>query len=304
MKIRTLAVLLAVLLLAACSRELVIPEVSGSDVPPPSSSQEEPVIHPLYPPIDEPQPAPELPPIPMTVDYAALSSYSTTPVKWGPGVHKDELGRSLACVDLQKKYGDMGAHFMGSDTGIITLTFDQGYENGFTPAILDTLKEKEVQAIFFITGDYFNREKELIGRMIDEGHIIGSHSNKHIDFSSQPAEKCYEDIRWLHEQVKETFGYEMRLFRYPSGTFNEQSLALMQQVGYEPVFWSFGYADWDPNKQMSQEDAMKKIKEFLHPGEIMLLHSVGETNSLILDELIDYIRDQGYTIAPQAELLD
>lgn len=308
MKIKAIALALALLvvLLSACGRNLVIPEVGSvaEELPP----QDEQVIHPLYPPVEpssQPsEPQPSLTPLPMTVDYSALQSYPTTPVKWGPGTHKDSLGRSLACVDLQKKYGDMGAHFIGSDNEMITLTFDQGYENGYTAAILDTLKEKNVQAIFFITGDYFRRETELIQRMIDEGHIIGSHSNKHIDFSTQPAEKCYEDILWLHEQMKEQFAYEMRLFRYPSGTFNEQSLALMQQVGYEPVFWSFGYADWDPNKQMSPEAAMTKIKEYLHPGEIMLLHSVGETNSLILDELIDYIRDQGYTIAPYPELLD
>ncbi|KIR02010.1 Polysaccharide deacetylase [Lachnospiraceae bacterium TWA4] len=61
-------------------------------------------------------------------------------------------------------------------------------------------------------------------------------------------EKQKADVLKLHDYIKKNFNYEMKLFRYPAGAFSEQSLAVLQSLGYTSVFWSFAYADWDPKK--------------------------------------------------------
>ena len=188
--------------------------------------------------IEEPE---ELPPLAMEADFEAIAQLSNEAVLWGPGVHKDDKGRSTACIDLQEKYGEYDAFFIGSeDNDVITLSFDQGYENGYTAPILDALKEKDVKAIFFLTGHYVRTQPELVQRMIDEGHILGSHSNEHKVYCSDISiEESFEDAKWMQGYLRENFDYEMRLFRFPEGEFSEQSLSLIQQLGYKSVFWSF-----------------------------------------------------------------
>ena len=283
----------------SCSRQEMSSSMAPSTLPPVSS---------LPPAVSEPdfdisEPDVSLPEVSvpttapaMSADFAQIGALSKDAVKWGPGVQQDDQGRSIACVGLQEKYGCYNADFIGPNTNRITLTFDQGYENGFTASILDTLKEKDVQGVFFITGHYARTNPDLIQRMIDEGHIVGSHSNNHLNFAECPIEEAYEDVKSLHDYVRETFNYDMFLFRFPEGAFNEQSLALLQQMGYHSVFWSFGYQDWDPKNQMGADKAMEKITKFLHPGEIMLLHTVGADNAALLGDLIDTIRDRGFEI--------
>ena len=97
----------------------------------------------------ESEPEPELPALAMSADFLAIEKLPNEPVKWGPGTIQDELGRSTACIGLQEQYGKYNACFIGPrDEKTIALTFDQGYENGYTAPILDTLKEKGVMAIF------------------------------------------------------------------------------------------------------------------------------------------------------------
>ena len=251
----------------------------------------------------ESEPALDLPALAMSADFLAIGKLSNEPVKWGPGTIQDDLGRSTACTGLQDRFGKYNACFIGAENEkTIALTFDQGYENGYTTPILDTLKEKGVRAVFFLTGHYVRSQPELVQRMIDEGHILGNHSDSHKVYCKDLSiEDSAADAIWMQNYLRENFGYEMRLFRFPEGEFSEQSLALMQQMGYKSLFWSFAYNDWDPNNQPDPAAARARIEKFLHPGEIMLLHSVSATNAQILPEVIDLIREKGYTIGPHSD---
>ncbi len=240
----------------------------------------------------------------MQVDYTALTQYEPTPVTWGPGSWFDEANRPTACLELQEKYAAYNAHFIGSDEPVVMLTFDEGYENGFTPVILDVLALKQVRAVFFLTGHYVRSQPELVQRMIDEGHLLGNHTDRHLNFTAVSPEEAFEDAVWMQNSLREQFGYEMRLLRLPEGAFSEQVLEMTRQMGYQTVFWSFGYKDWDPADQMSEEEALEKTISRLHPGAIYLLHAVGETNSLILDRLIDAIREKGYEAKPLSVFSD
>ena len=183
---------------------------------------------------------------------------------------------------------------MDKDSKTVRLTFDQGYENGYTAKILDTLKAKNVKATFFVLDDYARRNPELVKRMIDEGHIVGNHSVTHRSMPSLSADECREEVMGLHKYILDEFGYEMSEFRPPMGEYSELSLAVTSECGYSTLLWSYAYADWDPNAQPDPGEALKKLKDNLHNGAVYLLHSVSSTNEAILADFIDLTRDKGY----------
>ena len=233
----------------------------------------------------------------MSMEHSQIAAVDGGLLEWGSGGPTDQSGRPNGATLYQQKYGKYDAYFILPASEKVYLTFDEGYEYGFTPMILDTLKEKGVTAVFFITGHFARTEHDLVRRMIDEGHVIGNHSGKHKIFPSMPLSEAAEDITSLHEYVKSTFGYEMNLFRFPEGKFSEQTLALLQSLGYKSVFWSFAYLDYDVNNQPLTIDALERITSKAHPGAIYLLHAVSRTNAEVLGEAIDAIRNKGYTFA-------
>ena len=223
-----------------------------------------------------------------------ITTLSTAGVTWGPGVSFNSENQPSACVSLQEKYGDLGAVFLNNDNKIY-LTFDLGYESGFTADILDVLKSNNVKATFFLTGSYAKNQEELVQRIISEGHTVGNHSLTHPDMTTVSDEEAVKEIMDVHNLIKEKYGYESYLFRFPAGTFSEKTLAIAAQNGYHSIFWSFAYNDWDNANQPDQGDALKKVCERLHPGAVYLLHPM-ETNSRILNDFIANAKLAGYEI--------
>ncbi len=220
--------------------------------------------------------------------------YSKEKVVWGPGNITNHQ-RPTDPKNLQAAYSSLGASFLLPESKQICLTFDEGYENGYTGAILDTLKEKKVQAIFFVTYDFASQNPDLIKRMISEGHIVGNHTYRHYTMDEVTEEAATEEIVYLHQYIQKNYNYQMKYFRFPKGEFSEATLALAKSLGYKSVFWSFAYEDWDTENVMNPQDALKKVTESTHPGAIYLLHAVSSTNAEILGDAIDNIRQQGYT---------
>ena len=234
-------------------------------------------------------------PVPQ-ISREQIASYLNDVVTWGPGVQMAEDGRPVACIAFQEKYSSLGADFLKENEKVIYLTFDEGYENGYSDKILDVLKEKNVSAVFFVTMPYVREQDAIMKRLVEEGHVIGSHSVTHPSggMPSLSVDEQIGEYQELHDFVKNTYQYEMYLFRPPAGIFSEQSLAVASHCGYRSVMWSFAYADWDPDKQPSHEEALNKMKTRLHNGAIYLLHAVSATNTAVLGEFIDYARSQGY----------
>ena len=225
-----------------------------------------------------------------------ISSLDNTKIQWGPGVQYDEKNRPVSCLQLQEKYGQYGAVFLEEDQPVLYLTFDEGYENGFTGQILDVLKEKETSAVFFVTMPFVKDNPDLIQRMIDEGHVVGNHSTKHLSMPDMTMEDMEKDLMELHTYMEENFQYTMTLFRPPMGEFSVRTLALAQKLGYRSVFWSFAYADWYVDNQPDPTEALEKVTSRGHNGGVFLLHAVSETNAKILGDVIDQLTEQGFTI--------
>ena len=181
-----------------------------------------------------------------------------------------------------------------SETKTIYLTFDEGYEAGYTEEILKILKQNDVKATFFLTAHYVNTQENLVKQMIEEGHIIGNHTVNHKSMPSLTEEEIKKEVMDLHQSVYEKFGYEMKYIRPPKGEFSEKTLQVTNTLGYENVMWSFAYEDWNEEKQPDEEKAKNKILNNLHNGEIMLLHGNSKTNMNILDGVIKEAKNMGY----------
>ena len=198
------------------------------------------------------------------------------------------------------------AFYVGAEEDkVIYLTFDAGYENGFTPAMLDTLKKHGAPAAFFLVGTYIRDHSDLIKRMVDEGHIIANHTMTHPDMTLINSKEAFKKELALVEDVYRTItGEEIpRFYRPPRGIYSEANLKLAKELGYTTVFWSLAYRDWENDKQPAKEEAFNKLIPRVHPGAIILLHNTSKTNAVILDELLTKYKEMGYRFEALTHLL-
>lgn len=235
-----------------------------------------------------------------SISCFVLASNNTS---WGLSFSTpNEMPRGNATSEELLKYN---AYFTdSSDTKKVYLTFDVGYEAGYTNTILDTLKKQNVPAAFFIVGNFFDSDPDTVKRMCDEGHIVANHTLTHPDMSKMSTFEDFKaQIEPNEEKYKAITGKEMKkYYRPPQGIYNTQNLADAQKLGYTTVFWSVAYVDWEQNNQPSHEKAMSTLLKRVHNGAIILLHSTSKTNSEILDEFITTLKEEGYTFASLDEL--
>ena len=187
---------------------------------------------------------------------------------------------------------------------ILYLTFDEGYEAGYTAPILDVLKKHNVKAAFFVVKPYIVSNPDLIKRMVAEGHLVCNHSARHPSMASiLDPEKFNSELSDVEVAFENITGKKIsKYFRPPMGKYSELSLQYTQNYGYKTIFWSFAYMDWLTNKQPSHESAKKRILQRTHNGGIMLLHAVSKTNSEILDDVITQWESKGYQLKTLDEL--
>ena len=187
---------------------------------------------------------------------------------------------------------------------VLYLTFDAGYENGSTEKIMDTLKEQQVPAAFFLVGNYIEKNADLVRRMEAEGHIVGNHTMHHKDMSKITDEAAFtKELQDLEKLYEDTVGKPMpKYYRPPQGIYSEDNLRLAQKLGYKTVFWSLAYVDWNNDSQPTREQAFAKLLPRTHPGAVILLHSTSKTNAEIMGELIEKWKAEGYRFGTLEEL--
>lgn len=193
--------------------------------------------------------------------------------------------------------------FYLGDKDKVYLTFDTGYELGNTYKILDTLKEKNVKATFFVTGHFMKTNPDLILRMHNEGHLVGNHTWGHPKITTITKEKLEVEINKLNDEYLKITNAQMpKYFRPPCGDFDDKTLGYLDELGYKTVFWSLAYKDWNPKEIKGKEYAYNSVMEKLHDGAIILLHTVSNDNMDALSDIIDGIKNKGYNIGNIADL--
>ena len=241
--------------------------------------------------------------IALAVSVSVFASSALSTGSWGLSFRQEgapPIGN--AGKDQLRQY--QAAYIGNVGEKVLYLTFDAGYENGCTAKILDTLKEKQVPAAFFLVGNYIRQSPDLVRRMVAERHTVGNHTMHHYDMSRLSDKAAFsKELTDLEALYKETVGQELpKFYRPPQGIYSEENLKMAQELGYKTLFWSLAYVDWNNDAQPTREAAFAKLLPRTHNGAVVLLHSTSKTNAEILGELIDKWKAMGYRFGTLEEL--
>nr|WP_246943025.1 delta-lactam-biosynthetic de-N-acetylase [Bacillus pinisoli] len=235
---------------------------------------------------------------------ASATTYSNAKIHWGfkKSVNHEAPSAGKQLEDLLAEYNSF---YLGDPTKKeIYLTFDNGYENGYTGAVLDVLKKKKVPATFFVTGYYLKDQPELIKRMVKEGHIVGNHSWHHPDLTEVSDVRLKKELELVKEEYESLTGQKgMNYLRAPRGIFSERTLALSEELGYVNVFWSLAFVDWYTDKQKGWKYSYDQVMKQIHPGSILLLHTVSKDNAEALEKIITDLQAEGYVFKSLDDLM-
>ena len=223
------------------------------------------------------------------------------------GLSFQEEGKTPVAPASKEELKELDAWFVGNENEkVLYLTFDLGYENGYTASILDILKEEQVPATFFVVGSFVDRHPELILRMAKEGHIIGNHTNTHPNMASISEESVFrEELETLEQKVESITGEPMpKFYRPPQGVYSLQNLQAAHKMEYTTVFWSLAYEDWLNDQQPDPQKSIDLLNRRIHPGAVVLLHASSKTNCEILEQLLEGWKEMGYRFAPLSELCE
>lgn len=237
----------------------------------------------------------------LAVAAIIISQFTHTAIEtgaWGLSFRQENTAPiGPASVEELSRFN--AAYLGNTQEKVIYLTFDAGYENGCTEKILDVLKAHKVPAAFFLVGNYIEKNADLVRRMVTEGHIVANHTMHHYDMSKLSDKEAFsKELTDLETLFKETTGKELpKYYRPPQGIYSKDNLLMAKELGYQTVFWSLAYMDWNNDSQPTAEEAYAKLLPRIHNGAVVLLHSTSQTNAIILDELLTKWEDMGYTFA-------
>jgi peptidoglycan-N-acetylmuramic acid deacetylase len=226
------------------------------------------------------------------------SSVSNKALNWG---YTRNTSHKIPTVSkttkaLLKKYNGYYVYNENKNEKEIYLTFDLGYDNGYTNKILDVLKEHEVKATFFVCKAAITANPKAIKRMAEEGHIVANHTVKHIPFYKLSKSSLKKELQGVEKEYEKVTGEKMAKFvRPPEGGYSEKSLAITQELGYTSIFWSIALPnDWNLKKQPSKKTTLALFKNQHHEGAIILLHGVSPVVADNLDAMLTQLEKEGY----------
>lgn len=240
----------------------------------------------------------------MLVTTTASASVSNTAIHWGFKKGRDEQPAE-AGPELDQLLEKYDAVYKGDpERKDIYLTFDNGYENGYTEQFLDILKKEKVPAAFFLTGHYLESQPDLVRRMAEDGHIIGNHSYYHPDLTKVDDGRLERELEKVRKKTEEITGIRNMVYlRPPRGVLSERTLKLAKEQGYTHIMWSVAFVDWKVNEQRGWQYAYDNIMRQVHPGAVILLHSVSKDNADALEKAIKDLKKRGYTFKTLDDLM-
>jgi len=183
----------------------------------------------------------------------------------------------------------------------IAFTCNVDWGNEVLPDILETLDKEEIKITFFITGRWAKQFPDLMQRIVDAGHEIGSHGYQHLDYGSLSLDKNEEQIRKADEVLSKYTTEKLTLFAPPSGSYNENTLIASSKFGYKTILWTIDTIDW---RAGSTKDVIidRVLKKDNFNGSIVLMHPMPET-AKALPRLIEVMREKGLEIGRVSDIL-
>lgn len=241
------------------------------------------------------------------IDVSKYSAYSNKAEGWGIGKNTEHKQPTAWGYDDKYKFDEVGAWYVdknaSEDDKVIYLTFNCGYEVGYTPGFLEVLKKHDVKASWFVLEEYIRQCPEEIRWLMENGHLVGSHSAYHLNYGTSSPEAVIKDMLKNEQRMRDYVGLEMhKIMRPPSGYYNEQTLRIMKDLGYKIYFWSLAYPDWNPNDQPTEEYILNYFQANHHNGAIPVIHITSGAGMRVLDEVITMLKAEGYRFGLVSEI--
>lgn len=193
---------------------------------------------------------------------------------------------------------------------LVALTFDDGPNPDYTPAILDALRDAGIHATFFLVGEEVERYPDLARRIVEEGHEIGSHTYSHRNMMGLAGRHMQDEIVWAEEAIERVCGEPPKLFRPPRGLYDERLIEALRARGYAIALWSISSMDWTEAPESSMVSRLARV---VRNGDIILFHDSGgivansggsRTNTVkALPHVIKNLKDRGFGFATVSQLM-
>ena len=207
-------------------------------------------------------------------------------------------------LEVNSTYGDreLPIYCVDTDEKKISISFDAAWGAEDFNRIIEILDKHNIKTTFFMTGEWVENYPECVKTLVEKGHDLGNHSATHPDMTTLSKEGQREQILSVHNAIKELTGYEMNLFRPPSGAYDNEVIRTCYELGYYPVQWSVDSLDW---KDLSASEIINKVcnHKALENGAIILCHNGAKHTAEALDEMLTNLKGQGYEIVPISELI-
>lgn len=243
-----------------------------------------------------------------TEDMTKLRDYSQIPVKKYSWYIVRDKNHGMSGCDNSFPLEQYDAYYVDKvsaekDDKVMYLTFDCGYENGYTERMLDVLKAHDAKGCFFVTMTYIRDNPDIVKRMKEEGHQVGNHTVHHPSMPEKSVEEQKQELQECSDFMKKETGYDMDMyFRPPCGEYSEQVLQLAKDMGYKTIFWSMAYLDYDVNNQPGADYVANHFEKYHHPGAIPLIHNVSSSNAQALDTVLTNLEKEGYVFKSLDEM--
>lgn len=210
------------------------------------------------------------------------------------------LVRSAATNLIRKK--ELPIYCVQTDKKQVALSFDAAWGNEDTREILSILKKHDVKVTFFMTGGWVNKFPDDVKAILADGHDLGNHSESHPNMSQLSHEQMLNELKLVHNRVKELTGVEMDLFRPPYGDYNDAVVKAVAEAGYYCIQWDVDSLDW---KDYGIDSIIKTVcnHKNLGNGSIILMHNGATYTARALESIITGLKNQGYELVPISKLI-
>lgn len=187
-----------------------------------------------------------------------------------------------------------------TDQKQMSLTINCAWDDSDMDQLLQILKDRNIKATFFIVGDWCKKYPQAVKKLADAGHELASHSDTHPDMTRLSREQIAEELRASKEKIEAVSGQKIRLFRPPSGSYNDAVVSTARSLGWEVIQWSNDSIDW---KTPPVEDMVERVLKKAAPGDILLFHAGKKNTPAALEIILDRLLAQGYRFLPVGELI-
>ncbi|MDR1616274.1 MAG: polysaccharide deacetylase family sporulation protein PdaB [Syntrophomonadaceae bacterium] len=184
----------------------------------------------------------------------------------------------------------------------IALTFDISWGNNTPAPVLDILKANNIRCTFFLSGPWVKQYPEIVKRIQEDGHEIGSHGYRHINLSTLSQAEVGEEIQKAHNSIKEVAGLEAGLIRTPNGDYNDTVIKAIQENHYTGIQWSLDSLDW---MNPGVKNIIERVSARCKPGDIILMHASDtcKQTDLALPDILNALKEKGFEFVTVSELL-